>query len=68
MGRSAKVARLGNFATHKKNVRRRVLVEKKKPKPAGESTPQRRATDARSPKGKGGGPRPASSKDAQPAD
>jgi len=30
MGKSAKVARLcGNFSTHKKNVKQRVLIEKK---------------------------------------
>ena len=33
MGKSSKVTRLGNFQTHKKNVRRRTLVkEKKRPK------------------------------------
>ena len=32
MGRSAKVARIGNFATHKKNVQKRSLVVEKRPK------------------------------------
>jgi len=42
MGRSAKVARLGNFATHKKNVRSRVLVEKKRPKKTEKATTEQR--------------------------
>lgn len=32
MGKSAKVNRIGNFQTHKKNVRRRSLVVEKRPK------------------------------------
>ena len=32
MGRSAKVARIGNFETHKKNVQKRSLVVEKRPK------------------------------------
>jgi hypothetical protein len=29
MGRSSKVARVGNFATHKKSVRKRTVVDKR---------------------------------------
>ena len=32
MGKSAKVMRVGNFQTHKKNVQRRSLVVEKRPK------------------------------------
>jgi len=32
MGRSAKIMRVGNFATHKKNVQKRSLVVEKRPK------------------------------------
>ena len=45
MGKSAKLTRLGNFATHKKNVRSRVLIDKrKKPVQTSAKQPNDKAT------------------------